>query len=364
MTYSEALNFILNKQSLGIKPGLDRILALLDSMDNPQDKIKIIHIAGTNGKGTVAATIANALTNAGYKTGLFSSPWVDDYREQIKINGEYISKSDFAEYIEKYKDCDCTEFELLTGIMYKCFADKKVDYAVVECGMGGIGDSTNTEKKNISVITSVSLDHTAFLGNTLTEIAEQKSGIIRKDCPCVLYPNPKCEDVFISKTPNLVKVKEQGSFDKNNLATVNAVLNTLGVPNVKETVKLSARQEMIGNIMLDGAHNVDGAKALASVLDSKKVTAVIGMMRDKDLDGYLSIIAPFCERIITVAPNNPRAISAEELKNIAKKYCDNVTASSSIETAIKQAKEYDNFHLVCGSFYLAREARNLLFESL
>lgn len=364
MTYSKALNLILNKQSLGIKPGLERILSLLDTMDNPQDKIKIIHIAGTNGKGTVAATIASALKNAGYKTGLFSSPWVDDYREQIKINGEYISKKDFAEYTEKYYDNDCTEFELLTAIMYKYFADNRVDYAVVECGMGGLGDSTNTEKKNISVITSVSIDHTAFLGNTLEEIALQKSGIIRSDCPCVLYPNPKCEEVFLSKAPNLIKVSEQGSFEKNNLATVNAVLNILGAPNVNETVKLPARQEMIGNIMLDGAHNVDGAKALAFVLNNKKVTAVIGMMRDKDIDGYLSIIAPFCERIITVSPNNSRAISADELKNIAKKYCVNVSSAYSAVDAINCAKQYNNFHLVCGSFYLAREVRNLLLESL
>lgn len=364
MTYSKALNIILNKQSLGIKPGLERILSLLDTMDNPQDKIKIIHIAGTNGKGTVAATIANALKNEGYKTGLFSSPWIDDYREQITINNEYISKKDFADYIEKYCDNDCTEFELLTAIMYKYFADKKVDYAVIECGMGGLGDSTNAEKKNISVITSVSIDHTAFLGNTLEEIARQKSGIIRNDCPCVLYPNPKCEEVFLSKAPNLIKVSEQGSFEKNNLATVNAVLDILGVENVNETVKLPARQEMIGNIMLDGAHNVDGAKALASALNNKKVTAVIGMMRDKDIDGYLSIIAPFCDRIITVAPNNPRAISAEELKNISKKYCKKVSSAYSAADAINHAKEYNNFHLVCGSFYLAREVRNLLLETL
>lgn len=364
MTYSKALNLILNKQSLGIKPGLERILSLLDTMDNPQDKIKIIHIAGTNGKGTVAATIASALKNAGYKTGLFSSPWVDNYREQIKINGEYISKNDFAEYTEKYYANDCTEFELLTAIMYKYFADNRVDYAVVECGMGGLGDSTNTEKKNISVITSVSIDHTAFLGNTLEEIALQKSGIIRNDCPCVLYPNPKCEEVFLSKAPNLTKVSEQGSFEKNNLATVNAVLSILGVTNVNKTVKLPARQEMIGNILLDGAHNVDGAKALASVLDNKKVTAVIGMMKDKDIDGYLSIIAPFCDRIITVSPNNSRAISADELKNIAKKYCKKVSSAYSAVDAINRAKQYNNFHLVCGSFYLAREVRNLLLESL
>lgn len=364
MTYDEALNFILNKQSLGIKPGLERIFALLSDMDNPQDKLKIIHIAGTNGKGTVAATIASALSDNGYKVGLFTSPWVNDYREQISINGEYIEKVKFASYVEKYSDNDCTEFELLTGIMYKYFFDCSVDFAVIECGMGGSGDSTNVEKENISVITSVSMDHTAFLGNTLDEIAYQKSGIIRENCPCILYPNSKCEKIFEAKTNKLIKVKEQGSFDKNNLATVNAVLKLLGLKSVKNTVKLPARQEMIGSVLLDGAHNVDGAKALASSLKTKNLTAVIGMMRDKDIDGYLCVVAPFCERIITVTPDNPRSVDARELKKIAEKYCNDVICAESVEKGIELAKKYDSFHLVCGSFYLARQARNLLLQAL
>ena len=164
MNYDESLNLILNKMSLGIMPGLARISTLLDKMGNPQDSIKIIHIAGTNGKGTVAKTISDNLISAGYKTGLFTSPWITDYREQIQINSQSISRSDFA----RYKDNDCSEFEFLTAVMYKYFCDENVDYAVVECGMGGSGDATNVEKINaLSVITSVSLDHTNFLGNTV-----------------------------------------------------------------------------------------------------------------------------------------------------------------------------------------------------
>ena len=196
MIYNEALNFILGKQSLGIMPGLTRVMNLLETMGNPQNDIKIIHIAGTNGKGTVAKTINNALIDSGYKVGLFSSPWIDDYREQIQINDEFISEEEFASYVDKYKDNDCTEFEFLTAIMYKYFADSKVDYAVVECGMGGKGDSTNVEQSNISVITSISLDHTAFLGNTVEQIAEEKSGILRKNSTCVLYPNSDVEHIF------------------------------------------------------------------------------------------------------------------------------------------------------------------------
>ena len=119
MNYDESLNLILNKMSLGIMPGLARISTLLDKMGNPQDSIKIIHIAGTNGKGTVAKTISDNLISAGYKTGLFTSPWITDYREQIQINSQSISRSDFARYVSKYKDNDCSEFEFLTAVMYK-----------------------------------------------------------------------------------------------------------------------------------------------------------------------------------------------------------------------------------------------------
>ena len=360
MIYNEALNFILGKQSLGIMPGLTRVMNLLETMGNPQNDIKIIHIAGTNGKGTVAKTINNALIDSGYKVGLFSSPWIDDYREQIQINNEFISKEKFASYVDKYKDNDCTEFEFLTAIMYKYFADSKVDYAVVECGMGGKGDSTNVEESNISVITSISLDHTAFLGDTVEQIAEEKSGILRKNSTCVLYPNSDVEHIFYCKCKKLVKVKEQGNFKKNNLATANAVLELLGVPTVEQCAELPARQEYIGNVMLDGAHNKNGAQALEPYLPNGKVTAVIGMMKDKDVDGYLSIIAPHLNRIITTTPDNPRSMPSEELKHLAQKYCKDVVAVDSSNEAVALAKQDENFKLVCGSFYLAREVRNLI----
>ena len=244
--------------------------------------------------------------------------------------------------------------------MYKYFADSKVDYAVVECGMGGKGDSTNVEQSNISVITSISLDHTAFLGDTVEQIAEEKSGILRKNSTCVLYPNPNVEHIFDGKCKKLINVKEQGNFKKNNLATANAVLELLGVPIVEQCAHLPARQEYIGNVMLDGAHNKNGAQALEPYLPNGKVTAVIGMMKDKDVDGYLSIIAPHLNRIITTTPGNPRSMHAEELKHLAQKYCKDVVAVDSSNKAVALAKQDENFKLVCGSFYLAREVRNLI----
>ncbi|MDE6412468.1 MAG: bifunctional folylpolyglutamate synthase/dihydrofolate synthase [Eubacterium sp.] len=361
MNYNESLNFIISKQSLGIMPGLTRILKLLEKMGNPQKDLKIIHIAGTNGKGTVSATIANTLTEHGYKVGLFSSPWVMDYREQIQINREFISEAEFAKYVEAYKDNDCSEFEFLTAIMYKYFADQKVDYAVVECGMGGLEDATNVEESNIAVITSVALDHTAFLGNTIEEIAYQKAGIIKENGTCVLYPNPACDHIFEKvckeKNAKLIKVHDFQSCMQNNMNTVTETLKLLGIHTDIILSDLPARKEKIGNVLLDGGHNADAAKYLESSLSNE--TAVIGMMADKDIDAYLSIVAPKCKKIITTTPNNPRAISAEELKEIAEKYCHDVTAIGNPLEAVQQ----QGITLVCGSFFLARDVRDYLLKS-
>lgn len=362
MNYIDALKVISEKQSLGIKPGLDRILKLLDYMGNPQNKIKIIHIAGTNGKGTISATIADCLCSAGYKTGLFTSPWVIDYREQIQIDGKFIPKKIFADYIEKYKDFDVTEFELLTAIMYKYFCDENVDYAVVECGMGGKGDATNVEVKNISVITSVSMDHTKFLGSTVEAIAAQKSGIIRPNSKCVLYPNTECqrvfEDVCGKLNTALVKVEDLGNYRANNLETVNKLLSLLDTKTklyANKLAKLPARKEKLGNVLLDGGHNINSALTLVPFLGNGE-TAVIGMMADKDVEGYLSLIAPHCKTIITTTPDNPRSMPCNQLADIAKKYCKNVIPISQPEKAVETAKN-EGLTLVCGSFFLARQVR-------
>ena len=347
MNYNEALNFIEKKQSLGIMPGLSRINKLLERMDNPQNKIKIIHVAGTNGKGTVASTIAESLINNGCKVGLFTSPWVIDYREQIQINNEFISKEAFVEYIERYQNNDCSEFEFLTAIMYKYFSDNNVDYAVIECGMGGRDDATNVENENLSVITSISLDHTNFLGSTLEEIAENKSGICRNNCDCIIYSN-EFECIFKDKCKNLII-----SPQSDNLSIVNTVLRHLGLNGVNALKQLPARQERKGSVLLDGGHNVAAAKKLEPIINNE--IAIIGMMKDKDVDGYLKIIAPKCKRIICVDVNNPRAVSKEELKSVAMKYCSDVITSNNAFEALKY-----NPSLICGSFYMIREIYNLI----
>lgn len=371
MDYSQALEIISKKQSLGIKPGLSRIENLMTVMGNPQNNIKVIHVAGTNGKGTVSATLADALNTQGFKTGLFTSPWVTDYREQIQLNGECIPKDVLASYIEKYCDYDCTEFELLTAIMYKYFYDEKVDYAVIECGMGGREDSTNVVSTPVlSVITKVAVDHTDFLGNSLTEIAYHKAGIIKKGCKAILYPNEECSAYFEDYCKNigaqLISVAEHGNFKDNNLAVVNACLSELGLEKVQDCVSLPARQELLTpNVMIDGAHNLNGAYGLRNFLPkNRKITAVIGMMRDKNFEGYLENIAPFCSRIIATTPSNPRALDANGLAACAEKYCLDVIIEPSPQKAVDIAFQNYDFLLVCGSFYLARDVRGYLKNKL
>ena len=350
--YKDAIEYLIKKQSLGIQPGLNRIKETLDVLGNPQNHYHTVHIAGTNGKGTVAATIAKALQDAGYKVGLFTSPWVVDYREQIQLNGEFISESDFTNFARVLQiiDAPCTEFECLVAMACMYFKEKKVDYAVMECGMGGKGDATNVEITNLSVITSISLDHTDFLGATVEEIAEEKSGILRKNGTCILY-NDELKDIFESKCAKLVT----GGLN-DNLRLVNAALKELNLSEVDTLVMLPARQERIKGILLDGGHNVAAAKALSPLIHNE--IAVIGMMKDKDVDGYLSRIAPKCSEIIAVDVNNPRAISADELAARAKKYCDNVKICHSAVDALK-------FHptLICGSFYMIREIYNLIEQN-
>ncbi len=360
MTYKDALDLIVAKQSMGIKPGLGRVKALLETMGNPQNELKVIHVAGTNGKGTVASSICKALRDDGYKVGLFTSPWVLNYREQIQVDNNFIGEHVFANYVERFQDNDCTEFEFLTAIMYKYFFDEKVDYAVVECGMGGKGDSTNVvDHPVVSVITAIALDHTNFFGNSVREIATEKAGIIKSNSICVLYPNKETQKIFedycrVSKT-KLVLVDENGDFNANNIATANAVLKELGLPQNAKKPVLPARQNVINGIMFDGSHNVDGALALKTNFPKGKVTAVIGMMADKDIDGYLNVVGPMCDTIVATMPSNKRAVDVNTLKAIALKYCDKVYAIENPREALDFAKQTSNSVLVCGSFYLVRD---------
>lgn len=416
MTYKQATDYIDSFLLFGSKLGLTRITKLLDDLGNPQDSLKFIHVAGTNGKGSVCCYAANIFKNAGYKTGLFISPYIIDFRERFQINGEMISKNELAEIVSQikavvdtYPDDELpTEFEIVTAIGILYFYKNNCDVVVLEVGLGGRLDSTNVIKTpSVSVITSISLDHTQYLGDTLSQIAYEKGGIIKQNCPTVLYPIQKgevfdkIEEICKAKNSSLtipdknavktvkeditgdvinccgieMKLPLSGNIQKYNaLTAITAIKNsgfTVSDENIKngiENAYFPARLELISKnpkILVDGAHNPDGVKALKKYIETyfDKPTAILGMMKDKDIDSVVSQIAPLFSKIYTVTVNNPRSISACELAQKAKQYCDDVTPFESVEPAIKTAKQENKDFCVCGSLYLSGEALKILKQN-
>ena len=250
-TYENAVNLLTSQGKFYINLGLERISSILDLMGNPQDKLKCIHVAGTNGKGSVCAIVSTILREAGYKTGLFTSPHIFRYTERIQIDGEEIADDIFAEKIFKIQELSeqnnihLTEFEILTAIMFEYFAENNVDFAVVEVGLGGKYDSTNVIKEPLcSIITTIDLDHTERLGNTIEKIAQEKAGIIKPDCPVVINATNKGFDViksncsedqlFIAREFSIGEMSLKGFHQQENLAlAISTIL--LIVPDIKIT---------------------------------------------------------------------------------------------------------------------------------
>lgn len=405
MTYEQAVDYIHSLLVFGIKPGLERLNVLLEKLENPQDNLKFIHIAGTNGKGSTSTMISNALISANYKTGLFTSPYVFDFCERIRINDTNIPKQDLADVVSRVKPIIdelsknglvITEFEAITAVALLYFSEQKCDYAVMEVGLGGRFDATNVIKKpEVAVITSISKDHTNILGDTIEKIAFEKCGIIKDGIPVVttsLQDNEAfkvIEKTVKEKNTNLtvadfdnVEILSEGKngtdfIYKNKRYFVSLdgrhqVENAIGVIealnkiekveyddivySLKHTV-MHGRMERIGdNVLIDGGHNEECSRALSSVLKSeysdKEITAVIGMMADKDCEKYLSNVLPCCKRVIFTKPDNPRSESPERLFEYSKKYIDKISIEINPKNAYHKAVENSQFVLVCGSFYL------------
>ena len=409
MTYNDAENYVHSLLKFGIKPGLERINELLSLCGNPQGELRFIHIAGTNGKGTTSTFIANILQEAGYKTGLFTSPYVRDFLERIQIDGRPVSKRVFASAVERVKNAvekmseQPTEFEVITAAAMLCYKHEKCDIIVLEVGLGGRFDATNIiEKPLCSVITSISLDHTQVLGSTVSEIAFEKCGIIKQNGVTVTSSNQKSEAMSVikktaaEKRNSLVisefenaKITNESIYGtefsyknkkyKIRLTGVHQVENALNAieaarlikgvteKNIKDGLlktEMTARMQVINNkplTLIDGGHNEGCALALERVLKSfvkTDIHACIGMMADKDCEKYLSIILPLCKSVTTAKPSNPRSVSAEDLGDMAKKYCENVTIASSPGQARRIAEKNAGENgavVICGSFYLAGE---------
>ncbi|MBQ2774473.1 MAG: bifunctional folylpolyglutamate synthase/dihydrofolate synthase [Clostridia bacterium] len=421
MNSTEAIEYIHSRLKFGINPGMERITALCTALGNPQDSLRFVHVAGTNGKGSTSTMIASALTATGYKTGLFTSPYVIDFRERIQVDGEMISPDDLAKTVEQVK-CACeeiekdgivpTEFETITAAAFVYFKNIACDVVVLEVGLGGLLDSTNIIKTPlVSVITSISTDHTAVLGDTIEEIAAQKSGIIKPDGITVMYPEqePEAEKVIrnaAEKNNNRFVVPQLSDCDINaetlngtdvvfgklnlhipfagahmvkNAVTAVCALRKCGLTISDEQIAqgiasavMPARMEVIGNgkVILDGGHNegcAEALKAFAEKFVTGKRIAVCALMGDKDCETYLRIVAPLFDKMYVTAPDNPRSLPPQELCELAQKYCENCVAVASPVEACKEALSYaqsmGGTTVVCGSFYLAGEVREFLLEN-
>lgn len=364
MNYNETLNWMFNKlpmyQRIGAaayKADLNTTIDILNYLDNPQNNFKSIHIAGTNGKGSVSHSLASVFQEAGYKTGLYTSPHLRDFRERIRINGDMISENDVVTFIDKHKnkleDLELSFFEMTVAMAFDYFSKEKVEVAIIEVGMGGRLDSTNIINPELSVITNISLDHVKFLGDCEEKIAEEKAGIIKKMTPVVIgETQEKCKDVFIRKAkenespicfadksfscnktntnstdyqnfdifrkelPYLKNLKFPllGEYQKKNLATIVCALDILrqsfiiddsdihnGLSKVVENTGLMGRWQIISKKPLaiaDTGHNVAGIKEVVKQLSETKFDKlhfVLSVVNDKDIDGILQLLPKYAE---------------------------------------------------------------------
>ena len=426
MNYQESINYIEGLAVFGSKPGFERINALLDALDHPEKGMKYIHVAGTNGKGSICTTVANILTEAGYKTGLFTSPFVSDFRERIQINGAYISKEALCKNTEivrniseklAEKGIQPTEFEVITAIMFLFFKEEKCDIVVLEVGLGGLLDSTNViDKALVSAITSLSFDHMGILGNTIDEIAAHKAGIIKDGGITISAPHQpesalqvlrtvayEHQNKFVIADPGKLKVLNKsilgteieyrnikmnlhliGPHQVDNLSVSLTIVDELieagmnisddSIKSGVEKTVVPARIEIVSSeplIIIDGGHNEDGARVLSETLkefthDKNKIL-VMGVMADKEVDKVLRCLAPIASKVITTTPQSPRSMEACQLCEKAKEYCSDVAFSDDPCKAYELAKKISTTNdciVVCGSLYLAGDVRNYILDTL
>ena len=417
MTYTEALEYIHSVNWTFCNPGLSRISTLCEALGHPERDLKFIHVAGTNGKGSFCSMTDSILRSAGYRVGLFTSPYVERFNERMRIDGCDIPDATLAEIVEKIKPiCDAmddkpTEFELITAIAFVYFSSQKCDFVVLECGLGGRLDSTNIiESPLLSVITGIALDHTAILGDTIEKIAYEKAGIIKSGIP-VLFGGDSDEalSVISSRATELsaplylssdtaienesfsfsgtrffadgygeLEISLLGRYQiKNarNVLSAIGILKSLGVniPNeaVREGLKNAvwhARFELLCEspiVIYDGAHNREGVDALYSSVKeyfgSTRVICLSGSLADKDYNHTAQIISRIASRAYTLTPPNPRALSSEGFARCIESYGTPAVPSDSIPSAVKKAfldaKESNMALIFFGSLYTYGEVK-------
>lgn len=429
--YKKNIEYLYSLERLGIHLGLARMKTILKSLGNPQDKLSIIHIGGTNGKGSTSAMIASVLTEAGYKVGLYTSPHLIRFNERIRINGEEITDKKIAELVKKVSQKSegkqrqpPTFFEFATAMAFLYFAEEKVDFAVMEVGLGGRLDATNIGAPLVSIITNIAKDHEAILGNRIGDIAFEKAGIIKKNGILISAETKSAalrvlaaackkkktmfyrlnRNFFLENQGSQVKrftfrgrrwvVKDLetsllGMHQQKNAACAIAALEILeetyprmflsgigfcipesAVRNGLRDIFWPGRLEMVSKrplIVLDCAHNPAGAEVLKDVLenefDCKKLFLVLGIMADKDIKGILSKLAPLAHTVILTRPKTERAASLNVLYKKVRPYANKVKLIESVKDACNTALSMSNSNdMICitGSVFTVGEAREAL----
>lgn len=428
MTTQQAMEALHSLPRLGSgKPGLERMRNLLAHLGNPEEKLQCVHIAGTNGKGSLAAMTAAILTAAGYKTGLTISPYVVDFRERFQIDGEMIPPRTLASLTQKVLDAieairqeggeGPVQFEAITALALLWFAREKCDLVVLETGLGGRYDATNVVPHTlVAAITKIGYDHMELLGDTLDKIAAEKAGIIKEGCAVVCYPDQPVEamgpiltaaaEAHTSIiTPEMEDIRQLPGKSLENRIDYGGYQASLGFPGAHqanhaamaveialalwreygyeisddailqglEAARMPARIEVLRRhplLLLDGCHNPDGTRALAETLQKAKydenLVGVLGMLADKDYKKMLEILAPCFAKVYTVTPDCPRALSGENLQKEARFHMD-AQAAETVPEALRAAVRYAEDNnlagvVVCGSLYLAAEARPWLLK--
>ena len=430
MTYKQALNWLYGLEGRGIKLGLSNIKKLLEHFDNPHLAYPVVLIAGTNGKGSVASFIAHILCESGLKVGLYTSPHLITIRERISIleDGKKadISRAAFAYFAEELKKeikkiFNCppysrpTFFEILTALSFLYFKKENIDVAVCEVGLGGRLDATNVSEPILSVITSIGLEHTDYLGKTLSSIAKEKGGIIRENTPLITGAEGEALDTLKElarekKAPILIygrdfykrDIKEENMRQILDIQGMNGfypdvLLNLKGkwqhanaglavaaseilskqfaikkehIYKGLEKATWPGRMEKIGAFILDGAHNPQAAEMLKEEILKLKATGsnikiLFGVLKDKDRQQIIKAIFPVVNEIILLKPNTKRAVSVNTLKKEGRTYNRNITVGKNLSTTIKKLKKNKNKNdiiFVCGSLYLVGEARSILLR--
>ncbi len=417
MTYQETIDYLFNclpvfqhQGASAYKPGLERTIQLDDYLGNPHRKYKTIHVAGTNGKGSVSHSLAAILQSAGYKTGLYTSPHLKDFRERIRVDGEMIPEQAVIDFVARHKPffepVQPSFFELTMEMAFDWFATAEVDIAVIEVGLGGRLDSTNIIAPELSIITNISFDHMQFLGDTLPKIAYEKAGIIKSGIPVVIgEAEGGVKEVFVQKahevgaplyfaeecfhlTPsgngfycekyNEIEVQLKGIYQQKNVATVLTAVDLLrqkqlslsdeavreGLSHVVDLTGLQGRWQVLQThptIVCDTGHNEAGIRCIVQQLSEQKydrLHIVFGMVNDKDISTVLSLLPKNATYYFTQAAI-PRALDAQKLYDSAQKYKLNGKIFTSVAAAIEAAKKAANendFIYIGGSTFVVAEA--------